>query len=49
MGYVLLNYDIKCSNREFMEGGYSPPDKVFGISVTPNENESIMIRRRVRD
>ena len=49
MGHILLNYDIKWSNREFLEGGYSPPNKAFGISVSPNENATIMFRRRVRD
>jgi len=46
MGYILLNYDIKWSNRDFMEGGYAPPNEVFGTSTRPNENAIIMFRRR---
>jgi len=46
MGHVLLNYDIKWSNRDFMEGGYAPPNQVFGLSTLPNENATIMFRRR---
>ena len=46
MGHVLLNYDIKWPNRDFMEGGYSPPTEHFGYLGRPSENETIMFRRR---
>lgn len=46
MGHILLNYDIKWSNRDFMEGGYAPPNEHFGVSTRPNENANIMFRRR---
>ena len=48
MGYVLINYDIKWSNRKFMEGGYTPPVGHFGIFASPDENATIMFRRRTR-
>ena len=48
MGYLLLNYDVKWSNRTYLEGDYSPPNKVFGIYVSPSENEPIMLRRRIQ-
>ncbi len=48
MGYVLMNYDVKWSNRDFMEGGYIPPLKLYGIVASPDENTTIMFRRRIR-
>ena len=47
MGHILLNYDIKWSNRDFLEGGYAPPNEVLGVSTRPDENAIIMFRRRV--
>lgn len=49
MGYVLLNYDIKWSNRDFLEGGYAPPNEVLGVFTGPAENVVIMFRRRIGD
>ena len=46
MGHILLNYDIKWSNRDFLEGGYAPPNEVLGIGGRPGENATIMFRRR---
>jgi len=46
MGYVLLNYDFKWSGRDFQEGGYFPPTENFGIFARPNDNETIVFRRR---
>ena len=48
LGYILLNYDIKWSNRDFLEGGYAPPNEVFGVNNSPDENAIIMFRRRIR-
>ena len=48
MAHVLRNYDIKWSNREFMEGGYYPPNETFGLFVRPNEEASIMFRRKMK-
>jgi hypothetical protein len=48
MGHILLSYDIKWSNRDFMEGGYCPPNRLFSIFTRPDENATIMVRRRVR-
>ena len=48
MGHILLNYDIKWSNRDFMEGGYYPPSKPFGVFKAPNEDTTIMFRRRIQ-
>jgi cytochrome P450 len=47
MGYILLNYDIKWSNREFLEGGYIPPNKPFGTFTRLDEDATIMLRRRI--
>ena len=47
MGYILLNYDIKWSNRDFLEGGYAPPNVVLGAITSPDENANIMFRRRL--
>ena len=47
MGYILLNYDIKWSNRDFLEGGYAPPNVVLGAITSPDENSIIMFRRRI--
>ena len=47
MGHIVLNYDIKWPNRDFLEASYKPPNKSFGIFVRPNENVTIMFRRRV--
>ena len=47
MGYILLNYDIKWSNRDFLEGGYAPPNEVLGPTARPDENAIIMFRRRI--
>ena len=47
MGYILLNYDIKWSNHDFLEGGYAPPNEVLGVTTRPDENAIIMFRRRV--
>jgi hypothetical protein len=47
MGFVLLNYDVKWPHRNFLEGGYAPPDKVYGISNRPDPNATIMVRRRI--
>jgi len=49
MGYLLLNFDVKWSNRDYLEGGYFPPNKAFGIIVSPSENETVMFRRRTQD
>lgn len=46
MGYLLLNYDIKWSNRDFMEGGPIPPINSLGVFASPDENATIMFRRR---
>jgi hypothetical protein len=48
MGHILLNYDIKWSNRDFLEGGYTPPNKVLGVFTRPDEDATIMIRRRIQ-
>ena len=48
MGHILLNYDIKWSNRDFLEGGYAPPINTFRFSTLPDENATIMVRRRIR-
>ena len=48
MGNILLNYDIKWSNRGFLEGGYTPPSKAFGIFTRTDENTTIMFRRRIQ-
>ena len=48
MGYLLLNYDIKWPNYDLLEGGYAPPDEIHGVSSRPNEDASIMFRRRIR-
>ena len=48
MGYILLHYDIKWSNRDFLEGGYFPPSEPNGIFTRPNEDAMIMFRRRIR-
>jgi len=48
MAHVLMTYDIKWSNRDFMEGGYHPPNEYFGVYLRPNEEASIMFRRRVK-
>jgi hypothetical protein len=48
MGYMLLNYDIKWSNRNFLEGGYAPPNEDLGVTTRPDENAIIMFRRRIR-
>jgi len=48
LGYTLLNYDIKWPNRDFLEGGYAPPKSVLGLSIRPNENATIMFRRRIK-
>ncbi len=48
MGYFLMNYDVKWPNRDFMEGGYIPPLKFYGLSANQDENTTIMIRRRIR-
>ena len=47
MGHVLMNYDIKWSNRKFMEGGYVPPVKRFGIFASADEATTIMFRKRI--
>ena len=48
MGYLLMNYDVKWPNRDFMEGGYIPPLKFYGVAASLDENAKIMIRRRIR-
>ena len=48
MGHILLNYDVKWPNRDFLEGGYAPPDEIHGVSCRPNENATAMFRRRLR-
>ena len=48
MGHILLNYDIKWPNHGFLEGGYAPPDETHGLSSRPNENATVMFRRRIR-
>ncbi len=48
MGHILLNYDIKWSNRDFLEGGYFPPSEPLGVFTGPNEDATIMFRRRIR-
>jgi cytochrome P450 len=48
MAHILLNYDIKWSNCDFLEGGYTPPSDIRGIFVLPDENATIMVRRRIR-
>jgi len=48
MAHVLINYDVKWPHHDFMEGGYIPPLKFYGISANPDENATIMIRRRIR-
>jgi len=48
MGYIVMNYDIKWSSRDFMEGGYIPPNKSLGINAIPDENATVMFRRRVQ-
>ena len=48
MGYFIVNYDVKWPNRDFMEGGYVPPLKFNGVAGSPDENTTIMIRRRIR-
>lgn len=48
MGHILLNYDIKWSNRDFLEGGYAPPNKNLGIFSHPDQNATVMFRRRTR-
>jgi hypothetical protein len=48
MAHILLNYDIKWSNRDFLEGGYTPPSDIRGTFVLPDENATIMVRRRIR-
>ena len=47
MGYILLNYDIKWANRDFLEAGYAPPNEVIGVATCPDENAVIMFRRRI--
>jgi len=46
MGYIILNYDVKWSNRDFLEGGYFPPNEYLGVFTSPNEDATIMFRRR---
>jgi hypothetical protein len=48
MGHLLLNYDIKWSDRDFLEGGSIPPNEVLGIFTSPDENATVMVRRKVR-
>ena len=48
LGHNLLNYDIKWSNRDFLEGGYFPPSEPLGVFTGPNEDAIIMFRRRIR-
>jgi len=49
MGYLLLNYDVKWPNHDFLEGGYIPSGKPFGLSGSrPDENTKVMFRRRIR-
>jgi hypothetical protein len=48
MGHILLNYDVKWPGREFLEGGYSPPNEAFGIFIRPNDDATIMFRKRVK-
>ena len=48
MGHLLLNYDVKWPNRDFLEGGYAPPNEVIGITTRPDENATIMFRKRIR-
>ena len=48
MGHILLNYDVKWPNRDFLEGGYAPPDEIYDLSSRPNENATVMFRRRIR-
>ena len=48
MGYLLMNYDFKWPNRDSMERGYVPPLKFYGISAIPDENATMMIRRRIQ-
>jgi len=48
MGYLLMNYDVKWPHRDFMEGGYIPPLNFYGIVAAPDENTTVMIRRRIR-
>ena len=47
MGYILLHYDIKWSNRDFLEGGYTPPNEVLGTTTSPNEDAIVMFRRKI--
>jgi len=47
MGHLLLNYDVKWSNRDFLEAGYTPPNKALGIMSMPDESATIMFRRRI--
>jgi hypothetical protein len=49
MGHILLNYDIKWSNRDLLEGGYAPPNELLGVSTRPDENATILFRRKIRD
>ena len=46
MGHILLNFDIKWSGRDFLEGGYCPPPEQVGVYTRPSENGTIMFRRR---
>ena len=48
MGHILLDYDIKWSNRDFLEGGYTPANTALGILTRPNENTTIKFRRRIQ-
>ena len=48
MGYFLMNYDVKWPNRDFMEGGYIPPLKFYGIIASPDENTTFVVRKRIR-
>ena len=48
IGYFLMNYDVKWPNRDFMEGGYVPPLKFYGILASPDENTTFVVRRRIR-
>ena len=47
MGYILLNYDIKWPNRDFLEAGYNPANRALGVTTAPPDNVTIMFRRRI--
>ena len=47
MGYILLNYDIKWPNRDFLEAGDAPAKKTLGVSATAPDNVAVMFRRRI--